>query len=302
VSFLLKAEGYSAYQRGDFVAAESAFATVDEILGDRRESLTLYRGLLGLAQLRAGKLEMARASMADSERFLAALPPGSVAAGPILACITPMALILSDQPRLSRYYQALLPFSGQYYWFLVDRLLGSIEFTLGDWSAAETHLAAAESRASREGMHPEEALLRYLRAELELARGGPEAKTRARRALVEALQGFDMLEMIVEGELARQRLRDLPAQPRQPLRVPLCGGLSGREAQVLALVAAGLSNRQIAQELTLSDHTVANHLTSIFNKTGANNRAAAAAFAARHGLVAGGHSDFFLPRSPSKPP
>jgi DNA-binding NarL/FixJ family response regulator len=51
------------------------------------------------------------------------------------------------------------------------------------------------------------------------------------------------------------------------------------------LVAAGLNNRAIARELHLSENTVAKHLTSIFNKTGSENRAAAAAFATRHGLV-----------------
>ena len=52
-----------------------------------------------------------------------------------------------------------------------------------------------------------------------------------------------------------------------------------------ALVAAGMSNRQIAQELALSESTVAKHLTSIFNKTASENRAAAAAFAIRHDLA-----------------
>jgi DNA-binding NarL/FixJ family response regulator len=54
---------------------------------------------------------------------------------------------------------------------------------------------------------------------------------------------------------------------------------------VLRLVAAGRSNRDIARELHLSENTVAKHLTSIFNKTASDNRAAAAAFALRHGLL-----------------
>ncbi|HZU14737.1 MAG TPA: AAA family ATPase [Chloroflexota bacterium] len=64
----------------------------------------------------------------------------------------------------------------------------------------------------------------------------------------------------------------------------LPAGLSSREAEVLGLVTAGLSNREIAGRLHLSEHTVAKHLTSIFNKTGTDNRAAAAAFAIRNGL------------------
>jgi hypothetical protein len=73
LSFLLKAKGYSAYQRGEFLAAEAAFAAVEKILGDGQGGLTLYHGLLGLAQAAAGKLDAARASMIESERLLAAM-------------------------------------------------------------------------------------------------------------------------------------------------------------------------------------------------------------------------------------
>jgi DNA-binding CsgD family transcriptional regulator/tetratricopeptide (TPR) repeat protein len=62
-------------------------------------------------------------------------------------------------------------------------------------------------------------------------------------------------------------------------------GLTAREVQVLCLLAGGLTNREIARELSLSEKTVAHHLTHIFNKTNSENRAAAAAFAIRQGLV-----------------
>jgi ATP/maltotriose-dependent transcriptional regulator MalT len=62
-------------------------------------------------------------------------------------------------------------------------------------------------------------------------------------------------------------------------------GLTAREVEVLRLVAKGLTNSQIAQELVLSEKTVATHLTHIFNKTNSENRAAAVAFAMRYGLV-----------------
>ena len=62
-------------------------------------------------------------------------------------------------------------------------------------------------------------------------------------------------------------------------------GLTAREVEVLRLVARGLTNVEIAEELGLSDKTVAHHLTRIFNKTTTENRAAAAAFAIRHGLA-----------------
>lgn len=63
------------------------------------------------------------------------------------------------------------------------------------------------------------------------------------------------------------------------------GLLSARERGVLRLVAAGLSNRQIAEALSISERTVKFHVTAIFNKLGAENRAQAVALAAERGLL-----------------
>jgi DNA-binding NarL/FixJ family response regulator len=63
------------------------------------------------------------------------------------------------------------------------------------------------------------------------------------------------------------------------------GGLTGREVEVLALVAAGKSNRQIATELVISEKTVARHVSNIFVKLGVSSRAAATAYAFTHDLV-----------------
>jgi DNA-binding CsgD family transcriptional regulator len=65
------------------------------------------------------------------------------------------------------------------------------------------------------------------------------------------------------------------------------GGLSQRELEVLRLVAAGRTNRQIADELVISLHTVVRHVSNIFDKTGVSNRAEAAAYAHHQGVVAG---------------
>jgi DNA-binding NarL/FixJ family response regulator len=71
------------------------------------------------------------------------------------------------------------------------------------------------------------------------------------------------------------------------VRSPRAGAglLSARERGVLNLVAAGLSNRQIAGALAISERTVKFHVTAIFNKLGADNRAQAVALAAERGLL-----------------
>jgi ATP/maltotriose-dependent transcriptional regulator MalT len=63
------------------------------------------------------------------------------------------------------------------------------------------------------------------------------------------------------------------------------GGLTGREVEVLRLVAAGKTNHAIAADLVISDHTVRRHLQNIFAKLGVPSRTAAATFASKHNLV-----------------
>jgi DNA-binding NarL/FixJ family response regulator len=72
------------------------------------------------------------------------------------------------------------------------------------------------------------------------------------------------------------------AQVNAPKR---SSALSARERQVLRLVARGRSNKQIAGELAITERTVKFHMTSIFNKLGADNRAQAIAIAAERGLL-----------------
>jgi DNA-binding NarL/FixJ family response regulator len=70
-------------------------------------------------------------------------------------------------------------------------------------------------------------------------------------------------------------------QPEAPM-----SGLSPRERDVLALVASGATNREIASTVHLSPHTVKEHLTSLYRKLGARNRTDAVQRAQRRGLLA----------------
>jgi DNA-binding NarL/FixJ family response regulator len=68
-----------------------------------------------------------------------------------------------------------------------------------------------------------------------------------------------------------------------PQRYP--GGLSGREVEVLRLLAQGFTNAQIAEQLVVSPYTVNAHIRHIFDKLDVPSRAAAASFAVEHKLV-----------------
>jgi DNA-binding NarL/FixJ family response regulator len=65
----------------------------------------------------------------------------------------------------------------------------------------------------------------------------------------------------------------------------LPGGLSQREAEVLRLVAQGLSDAEVADQLFIARRTVNTHLTAIYTKLGVNSRVAATRFAVEHGLT-----------------
>jgi DNA-binding NarL/FixJ family response regulator len=62
-------------------------------------------------------------------------------------------------------------------------------------------------------------------------------------------------------------------------------GLTAREAEVLRLVAQGLTDAQVAEQLVVSRRTVSTHLTAIYGKLGVNTRSAATRFAMEHGLA-----------------
>jgi DNA-binding NarL/FixJ family response regulator len=82
-------------------------------------------------------------------------------------------------------------------------------------------------------------------------------------------------------------LAGIPSQPEalRPTPPEAAGLLSQRELDVLRLLVAGRSNQQIADELVISLNTVRRHVSNIFDKTGAANRAQAAVYAKDHGLA-----------------
>lgn len=115
-------------------------------------------------------------------------------------------------------------------------------------------------------------------------------ETAARHAAEEALlRQQEFVRALAEevapelGALARRvhdaARHDAAATPDDAL------GLTEREAEVLRLLAQGLSNKEIAAVLWLSDRTVERHITSLYRKIGVARRSEATAFALRHGVV-----------------
>jgi DNA-binding NarL/FixJ family response regulator len=95
---------------------------------------------------------------------------------------------------------------------------------------------------------------------------------------------FDAARWIFQELGARADLARVDALSSET-RPQGAGGLSAREIQVLRLVAAGKTNRQIAETLFISARTVERHLSNIFNKLDLSSRAAATAYAYQHQLL-----------------
>jgi DNA-binding NarL/FixJ family response regulator len=101
--------------------------------------------------------------------------------------------------------------------------------------------------------------------------------------------GHTHLDPAVQQRLVTAVLDQAPtapaAEPEPGPRTDLPDGLTPREVEVLKLIAAGLSNREIADALVLSNATVKTHINRIFYKTGARDRAQAVRYAYQHRLI-----------------
>jgi DNA-binding CsgD family transcriptional regulator len=185
-----------------------------------------------------------------------------------------------------------------------------IMLALGDDDAARGASEELEEIAFNSGS----AFVEHARGAVELAAGNAEAALPSLRRAWRAWQEIDApyeaartrvlvglacralgddatarLELDAAAETF-ERLGATPDAARvaalvEPPRVRDRHGLTQRELEVLRLVAAGRSNRQIAAALVVSEHTVARHLQNIFGKLGVSSRTAATAFAFEHDLV-----------------
>jgi predicted ATPase/DNA-binding CsgD family transcriptional regulator len=286
LAFLQVFSGVLFCYKGDYDTAEQQFRTALVVFREIGSSALLWQlAPLGIVQLFLGKQHEALACMDEVETLLASQQEGTILTADALSKVAMMAVMMGDELRVARYYPKLVAFQGLYIDFLIDRILGEMETLLGAWSQAQDHLSRAEAMARREGVIPELARTLSAQGKLALAHGGRGSVTHARTLFEQAHALFEQLGMQGEAQALREHLEHLPGKSPTRHARPLPAGLSEREVEVLRLIVAGKSNRQIADELILSERTVANHLAHIFNKTGTDNRAAAAAFAIRHGLA-----------------
>ncbi|MFZ0667775.1 MAG: response regulator transcription factor [Acidimicrobiales bacterium] len=100
-----------------------------------------------------------------------------------------------------------------------------------------------------------------------------------RRALEAAVAG----QAVFDTAVATALMKAAQQRPAKPAELP--DGLTDREAEVLTLIAGGLSNAEIAERLYVAETTVKTHVNRIFAKTASRDRTQAAAYAHRHGLV-----------------
>ena len=253
--------------RGDEAGAEAAFARAHELGHDPQPGLALLR----LAQ---GKVDAARASLrlalSDDD-----VKPSRRAA--LLAAQVDVELAADDlgsaADALDELERIADPFATLALRALARTARGSVALARGETSEALECLRHAV------------AMWQELKLPYEAAR------TRIRYGLAIRIAG-DEDGAVLELSSARAALEQLGADPEAMRVAALIGprlelprGLTAREAEVLRLVAAGSTNRDIAVELVISEHTVARHMQNIFAKLEVSSRSAATRFAFEHDLT-----------------
>lgn len=195
--------------------------------------------------------------------------------------------MLGEAELASQVYEELDPYRGSNVMIghlvscygAADRYLGTLSAVLGEWERAELHFEAALELNRGLGARTWLAHTAFEYARMLLARRGRDDRARAGALAAEAAAVADASAM----RALRARVDRLGLSVTLAAAPP--DDLSPREVEILRLVARGLSNREIGRELTISEHTAANHVRSILRKTGCANRTEAAAYAHTRGLV-----------------
>ena len=266
------AVGQAACERGDLLRLRGDLAGADaayQLSAEHGHDPQPGSALLWLARGSAG------AAVAAVRRLLTEAGP-AVARSRLLPAAVDVLLAVHDTDAARQCATELDEIAGS---FGSDVLAaaaasawGSIELASGDPGGALPYLRKAHHAWARLEMPYETALSQATTGRALLAMGDTES---ARLALDSARHTFVTLGARPDVD-AVDALTNRGSRP---------AGLSEREVEVLRLVASGRSNAQIAEELVVSDRTVARHLSNIFTKLEVGSRTAAAAFAFEHDLV-----------------
>lgn len=250
---------------GDLTRAEEAFARAEELSGRVCDGIALLR----LAQ---GRVDAAARIIADCT---ADQPSTRLARARMLPAAVQVAVAASDMPRARAALDELTATATDYDTPMLHAMAtlarGRVELARGDVTAAVTTLRDALRRWQELEVPYEVATTRTLLGHALRESGDDEG---ARVSFAAARSLFDEIG-------ARLDARGVDVVDDAPLPA----GLTTREVEVLRLVAAGQSNKEIAASLHLSVKTVSRHLSNIFTKIDVTSRAAATAFAYEHALV-----------------
>jgi DNA-binding NarL/FixJ family response regulator len=107
-------------------------------------------------------------------------------------------------------------------------------------------------------------------------------RTHIAQALHAAARGLTVIDPRAHATLLAATAAAPNPQPAPAVQAP--DDLTPREVEILALIARGLTNPEIAAQLFLSNHTIKTHISRIFAKTGSRDRAAAIGYAHRHNI------------------
>ena len=253
--------------RGEFTKAEEAYTRAHERGRKPQPGLSLLR----LAQ---GQIDAAAASIRGAlldTRARAARARMLAAAVEILLAADDLASARAASAELS---EIAIAFGAPLLAAASAHATGAVLLADGDIEAASTSLRQACEIWRDLEMPYEEAQTCVLLAAVCERRGdqdGRRLELDAARRLFKQLNAEPCLARIAEPS---------ERATRQPV-----GSLSEREVQVLRLLAAGKTNRAIADELFISEKTVARHVSNIFDKLGVSSRTGATAWAFQHNLI-----------------
>jgi ATP/maltotriose-dependent transcriptional regulator MalT len=258
--------------RGDLDGAEDAYRNAHELGRDPQPGLALLR----LAQ---GRVEAARASIATA---IATFGGSRLECAPLHAAQVDIALAAGDLDTATASAEEVSDTAERFQSIGLRavglRVQGSVALARGEAVTALASLRAACSAWNELDAPYEAARARVLLAEAYEQLDDADAAERERAA---ARGCFERLG-------AAAALHALDALDAGTVAAPAdAHGLSARELEVLGLVAAGRTNRDVAGALFLSEKTVARHLSNIFTKLGVSSRSAATAYAYEHGLMGG---------------